>query len=99
MSIRYTADLALAADVVATLVAVSGSLEEISADLRWRVAQMPEVFEGEAALAFLARHADWESSYDEVGAALASMRRALATARSNYHCAGAANVELWRSVQ
>jgi WXG100 family type VII secretion target len=99
VSVHYSADLSMGATVVRTLGSVSTSLEEVAGDLRWRVARMPEVFEGEAALAFLERHARWETSYDEMRAALAAMRRALRTAHGNYHQAAQANTDMWRSVR
>jgi uncharacterized protein YukE len=97
--LRYTADLDLAASAVSVLGSVEDSLELVVRDLRWRVSRLPEVFEGEAALAFLERHDRWEASYVVMRTSLASMRTTLRTARRNYRYAADANLSMWRSVR
>lgn len=99
MSVRYTADLVVASSVVRSLGLVEVSLEDVICDLRWRVARLHETFEGTAADAHLARHAQWSAAYADMQAALATMRAALATAQSNYQAAVDANLAMWESVR
>jgi WXG100 family type VII secretion target len=90
MSFAYDADLELAARVVATLSSVEDHLDEVVADLRWRVAHLHSSWEGLTSLSHLEAHGSWESSYAEMREALALMREAIHTASANYSSAASA---------
>lgn len=95
----YSVDLARAREVVASLSAVEGSLGEVVGDLRWRVARLHSLWQGEAALAHLDAHRAWSAAYDDMHEALAAMRRAVHLAAEAYAEAAATNTANWESVR
>ena len=99
MTGSYTADLDLAAWVLASLGRVEEQLDEVVTDLRWRVEHLQVLWAGRAAAAHLEAHQRWLAAYGEMRTALAEMRHALDTARANYEEAARANTTLWRSVR
>ena len=98
-SFSYAADLPLARDVVASLAAVEAELDEVVADLRWRVAQLHSTWAGTAAAAHLEAHASWEASYREMHGALALMRAAVRTAAEAYDDAASTSAAMWSQVR
>ena len=88
----YAVDLELAANVVASLVAVDRQLDEVVVDLRWRVARLHEIWAGTAAAAHLERaRAPGSASYAEMhDGARGDARRRTRPPRDNYsdgrHC-------------
>jgi WXG100 family type VII secretion target len=99
MSFSYDADLELASRVVATLSSVEEHLDEVVADLRWRVAHLHSSWEGLTSLAHVDAHGSWESSYGEMRSALALMREAVQTAAANYSAAASANTQMWSALR
>ena len=99
MTLSYSVDLELAGSVIASLSSVESSLSEVVVDLRWRIDRLHAVWDGQAAAAHRAAQARWEASYDEMHAALVTMRRAVRTARDNYAAAVEANASMWTSVR
>jgi WXG100 family type VII secretion target len=98
-SFSYAVDLPLACEVVSSLTAVEGELDEVVVDLRWRVARLHETWAGTAAAAHLDAQASWEASYREMHAALAAMRAAVRTASDNYAGAASSNAAMWSQVR
>jgi WXG100 family type VII secretion target len=95
----YAVDLELASSVVSSLATVESQLAEVVVDLRWRVDRLHTTWAGTAAAAHLTAHSSWEASYDEMHAALVTMRRAVRTAAHNYASAAEANSAMWSSVR
>ncbi|HEX5086954.1 MAG TPA: WXG100 family type VII secretion target [Nocardioides sp.] len=98
-SFSYAVDLPLARDVLASLAAVGADLDEVVADLRWRVARLHSLWAGTAAAAHLEAHASWEASCREMHAALGAMRAAVRTAAANYDDASSTNAAMWSQVR
>ncbi len=99
MTFSYSADLELAASVLSSLSEVESGLAEVVVDLRWRIDRLHSIWDGHAAAAHRSAHASWVASYDEMHAALVTMRHAVRTARDNYAAAAQANDEMWSSVR
>ena len=95
----YSVDLARAREVVSSLSTVESSLSDVVGDLRWRVAHLHELWEGEAALAHLDAHRAWSAAYDDMHEALTAMRRAVHVAAEAYADAAATNTANWESVR
>jgi WXG100 family type VII secretion target len=99
MSFAYDADLELATRVVATLSSVEEHLDEVVADLRWRVTHLHSSWEGLTSLSHVEAHGSWEASYTEMREALALMRQAIRTASDNYAAAASANASMWGALR
>jgi WXG100 family type VII secretion target len=98
-SFSYSVDVARAREVVSSLAVVESSLAEVVGDLRWRVAHLQALWQGEAALAHLDAHRAWSAAYDDMHEALAAMRRAVHLAAEAYAEAAATNTANWESVR
>jgi WXG100 family type VII secretion target len=95
MTFSYSVDLELASRVVNSLAAVDSQLSDVVVDLRWRVAQLHQVWTGATAAAHLEAHESWCASYAEMHQALLAMRSVVRVAAANYSAASAANSSMW----
>ncbi|QIG41541.1 hypothetical protein G5V58_01035 [Nocardioides anomalus] len=98
-SFAYSVDLARAREVVESLTSVESSVSEVVGDLRWRVARLHALWQGEAALAHLDAHRAWSAAYDDMHEALTALRRAVHLAAEAYAEAAATNTANWESVR
>ena len=90
-------DLTWAEQEIADLQRISTRLSEAWQDADDSVTRLHEVWEGDAASAHFVTNDLWRRDVDAMMAALADMRKALATAHENFSSSVAANKTMWQS--
>jgi WXG100 family type VII secretion target len=98
MSARISVDLDQLAEVVARLADEHQVLESLASSLEAALAGLHDDWDGEAASAHAIAQARWDQGFAAMRAALAGMRAAADTARSNYAGAAEANRTMWRQL-
>ena len=91
----YSVDLDLLRDTVAALGRCEDACDDGLDRVGSRVRALHTTWSGLAADAQAGAQAEWETGFALMREGLADMRRAAATARSNYSSAVDANVRMW----
>lgn len=85
--------------VIADLERTETSLQLLTTDLESQMKALHDVWEGLAAEAHRAAHAQWNEGLVAMRLALTELRAAARTAHQNYGAAGQANLRMWEEMQ
>ncbi|MHA3703432.1 WXG100 family type VII secretion target [Jatrophihabitans sp. YIM 134969] len=91
----YRVDLDALDDTITFMQSTSDTVAAELAALDAHIAQLHDVWSGDAAGAQWAAHQEWSAGAAEMRAALDAMREAARTAHTNYSNAVAANQQMW----
>jgi WXG100 family type VII secretion target len=85
-------------EVIADLEVTEAALDAVDRDLTSRMGLLHESWEGQAAEAHAAAHAEWTEGLREMRRALQELRAAARSAHGNYTGAAEANVSMWEQL-